>query len=162
MQLSHSPCKACRLTPLQSPPNWTGMLYGKGTSRRTSSRPADEKQKVTFHNDCAYNKKKAFQTLPTDCKLSRYWATSLHSSSSTDLWTRFQGWLVTQHTCEINNYCPPPIDHATPRFSIESSIKFEAMAPVEQVSESPSAPITEMSATNREWVLLINYRGDRF
>jgi hypothetical protein len=33
---------------------------------------------------------------------------------------------------------------------MESSANFEAMAPVEQVNESPNAPITEMSATNRE------------
>lgn len=39
----------------------------------------------------------------------------------------------------------PPMDQATPRFSIDSSMKFEAMAPVEHVNESPNAPITEMS-----------------
>ena len=40
----------------------------------------------------------------------------------------------------------PPIDQATPRFSIDSSINLEAMAPVEQVKESPKAPTTEISA----------------
>lgn len=37
------------------------------------------------------------------------------------------------------------MDHATPLFSIDSSMNLEAMAPVEHVNESPNAPITEMS-----------------
>lgn len=42
----------------------------------------------------------------------------------------------------------PPMDQATPRFSIDNSMKFEAMAPVEHVNESPNAPITEISAND--------------
>lgn len=49
----------------------------------------------------------------------------------------------------------PPIDHATPRFSIDSSMNFEAIAPVEQVRESPKAPITEMSATKTPKAIII-------
>lgn len=49
----------------------------------------------------------------------------------------------------------PPIDQATPLFSIDSSMKFEAIAPVEHVNESPNAPTTEMSTRNTQ----INYDG---
>lgn len=39
----------------------------------------------------------------------------------------------------------PPIDQAIPRFSMDNSINFVAIAPVEHVNESPRAPITWMS-----------------
>lgn len=44
------------------------------------------------------------------------------------------------------------MDQATPRFSIDNSMNLEAMAPVEQVNESPKAPMTEKSVTSNELI----------
>lgn len=46
----------------------------------------------------------------------------------------------------------PPMDQATPLFSIDNSMNLEAMAPVEHVRESPKAPMTEKSATSHELI----------
>jgi len=50
----------------------------------------------------------------------------------------------------------PPIDHAKPRFSIESSMNLVATAPVAHVNESPNAAMTEMSGGKKDKCNLIS------